>query len=804
LIGKYYYTLKKLQILLLLSLIPLFSSATHLIGGEITYTCLGNNQYEIKLTIYVDCGPTNTLGTGFDIDGLIAIYDNNNNLYEYIDIFNPQITELSDETVGNDCFELPTGLCIKQGIYTTTVNLPPIPGGYQIAYQRCCRNPSINNIDIPEFFGSTFTTHIPGSDETSECNSSPTFNSYPPLALCLGDDINVDLSAIDADGDSLVYELTTPFHGANDVDPTEITPPPFTPIIWVAGFSASYPMNSDPAIAISSTSGMITGTPTSMGMSTIGVKVSEYRDGIRINEIIRDFCFLVVDCNVTTASFPLSNWYCNSLTVEFLNDSYNADTYLWDFGDNGATSTLFEPNHTYPDTGMYTASLIANPNTVCADTNTVTFPLYTELLPYFENPDPQCVDNNSFDLFGEGTTPPGTIFTWNFGANATPSTSNVLNPTGITFPEVGTYPISYNLQYNDCDETYLGTLAVFDEDIFPEVPDLSAQCFDGNSFDFTAEGTYPNQSTFLWDFGSNANPQTSTQQNPTNIQFLNPGTHNISLSVYANGCDNSTENSINIHEPFNLNITATPLSGCEPVNVDFNTNLDGNNYTFDWDLGNDNTANTNIVSETYMAGNYEVTLVAVDKITNCSKSVSLNEDITVVPQPISEFTLNADVFILGDPILITNNAQHANSLTYEFSTGYTSNEESPEYMPPSTGDLTIWQYAINEEFGCIDSSSVETHVDYEYTFWTPNSFTPNGDLLNDNFSPVYKRIKEYRLQIFNRWGQLIFDESGENPKWNGNFYDGTPCTIDSYVYLINYKGLDGSWHKTKGVVNLIR
>ena len=62
--------------------------------------------------------------------------------------------------------------------------------------------------------GQPCTVHITGSDEVNECNSSPTFNSSPPVALCLGDEINIDLSATDTDGDELVYELTTPLNGA--------------------------------------------------------------------------------------------------------------------------------------------------------------------------------------------------------------------------------------------------------------------------------------------------------------------------------------------------------------------------------------------------------------------------------------------------------------------------------------------------------------------------------------------------------------------------------------------------------------
>ena len=203
-------------------LTPLISKATHLVGGEMTYTCLGDNLYEIQLVIYRDCGPTNTNGTGFDAVGDVAIYNSNNEQVQLIQISNPVSSTIGDETVGNDCLELPTDLCIEQGVYNFFVELPAIEGGYQIAYQRCCRNDQIINIDNPEDFGSTFTVHIPGSDEVNECNSSPTFNSSPPVALCLGDEINIDLSATDSDGDELVYELTTPLHGANDIEPTAI------------------------------------------------------------------------------------------------------------------------------------------------------------------------------------------------------------------------------------------------------------------------------------------------------------------------------------------------------------------------------------------------------------------------------------------------------------------------------------------------------------------------------------------------------------------------------------------------------
>jgi len=808
--------LKKLLFHILLLLTPILSKAEHLIGGEMTYTCLGNNEYEIKLTIYKVCNQ----GAEFDDYPIISWYDNQNNLVDDINwdagagtTINEQVfpfddNQIDDETVGNDCLELPTGLCVDIRTYFINLNLPPIEGGYQIVYQRCCRDPNIINIENPGDWGSTYSVHIPGSDEVNECNSSPEFNFSPPLALCIGDQLNLNQSAIDPDGDSLVYSLSTPFHGAGNGEngnpnPTDPSPPPFSLLPWEIGYSENYQIDSNPTIDIDSETGIITGSPSQEGLYVIGIKIKEFRNGTLINEVTRDFRYLVVDCNIISASFPLSSWYCNSLTVEFTNNSDNADSYLWDFGENGNSSTLEEPVYTYADTGMYTVTLIAMPNTICADTNTVTFPLYTELMPYFEDPEPQCLENNSFNLTGEGIAPQGTTFNWDFGPNASPSNANTSNPTNITFDEVGVFPITYNLQYNDCDETYEGTIEVFDEPLFPEIPNLASQCFLGNSFDFSAEGVYPNNSNFLWEFGPNAVPSTSSEQNPNNIEFLSSGTQNISLTVYLNGCENATTGTVEVSEQIPVEIFATP-NGCEPLTVEFQNSVSPINHLFAWDLGNGETASSSSAQTTYFEGIYDVSLVVTNTLNDCEGSLFLSDYIEVVPQPISDFSLNDDYYVIGDPVIISNNALYADAYNYQFSSGFTSNEAAPEYVPPATGDITIWQYAINEDFDCVDSSSVTLEVNNEYTLWAPNSFSPNGDQKNDGFAPISTGVETYRLLIYNRWGKLIFDEIGENPIWDGNDTNGIPCKTDSYSYIIDYKTFLGVSHTSNGVVFLIR
>lgn len=768
-----------------------------------TYNCLGDNLYEITLIMYVDCGPSNTTGITFDATGIISIYDSSNNLVEELEISDAQQMELSNETVGNDCLEIPTDLCILRGVYTVIVELPLIAGEYQLAYQRCCRNPSIINIVDPSTFGNTYTTTIPGSNLVTDCNSSPSFEEYPPLALCVGDEINVNLSAIDPDNDSLVYTLTTPFHGANDVNPTAITPPPFTQLPWSPGYSESYPIDSSPAIEIDNNSGFITGTPTQMGMYIIGIKVEEYRDGVLINSIIRDFRFLVVDCNVTTSSFPLSDWICNGLTVNFTNSSSNADTYFWDFGHNNNTSIDFEPNYTYPDTGSYTVTLIANPNTACADTNNITFDLYTELNPTFYSPVPQCLEGNSFNFEGEGLVPPGSTVNWSFGASATPTNSGALNPNNISFPAVGTYPISFNVQYEECNETYTSEVSIFEEDIFPSIPQQEAQCLDGNSFSFTAAGIYPEGSSFIWDFGTNANPQYSSEHNPNGISFSTLGEQTITLNVLYNGCENAVESTVETLDHVNVAIQSSPTEGCEPFTVDFTSPLPTNDYAYEWNLDNGIISTESNPQNTYMEGVYDITLNVTDLNTLCEGSLTMGNYITVLPQPVSGFSIASDQLWYGEEVIITNHSLNANSFLYEFSSGKISTDEEPIYAIPAIGDFTIWQFVSND-FECIDSTSLDLNIAYEHTAWVPNVFTPNENSINDYFFPVFTNIKSYQLQIFNRWGKQVFNAEGIEPKWDGLDVDGTKHKSDVYVYLITYTTLLDNEHELQGSVTLIR
>ena len=112
----------------------LVASATHLVGGEIYYTHLGGNQYLVTLKVYRDCGPANTLGTGFDDQVYIGMWDGSGTI-GFNDVLTIPLTQSNVSSVpvvlGNPCGTPPPDLCIEQAIYSTTVTQPATSHCYE-------------------------------------------------------------------------------------------------------------------------------------------------------------------------------------------------------------------------------------------------------------------------------------------------------------------------------------------------------------------------------------------------------------------------------------------------------------------------------------------------------------------------------------------------------------------------------------------------------------------------------------------------------------------------------------------------
>ena len=679
----------------LLLIFALFSTnlvlGTHLIGGELTYRCLGGNQYEIKVVVYRDCGPTNANNTSFDNDGVITIYNMNNNYYDQYD-HNNAFEEFVVDEFTSDCLTIPPELCVEKGTYTIIINLPNNQTGYQVVYQRCCRNEQVTNIQTPEDFGSSLVAYIPPSS-AADCNSSPEFESYPPLALCVGTDVEIMQSAIDLDGDDLIYSFVAPFHGSSDNDPTETYPPPYPQVPWADGYSDNYPMDSNPTLSIDPLTGFITGSPSEEGFYVIGIKVEEFRDGVYLGEVIRDFRFLVIDCEIATSSVPIADVYCEGLTVSFENNSQNAFEYAWDFGDETIeedVSSDFEPTYTYSDSGFYEVTLISNPGTFCSDTAEVNFSLYPDLYPLFVTPETDCSEDASYNFIGAGVVPDFADFSWDFGPNANNQYSNEMSPTNVTFGQDGIQSITFSVSYLDCQESYTSSLVTGGIDIVSLEVSEQELCFPDMT-SFSANSIVPlSNLVFSWDFSDG---QFSNQSNPT-IQF-DPGEYDITLSVLnsTTGCESmiSEPSMVIVHPQPEAIFSASETSGCAPLSLDFD-NLSLASESYNWFINGALISSDPDFSYTFNEGQFEVMLQAISQF-SCASDDFTSIDIQSSPEVSADFDVN---YYCNEnlEVQIINNTQNATLLNWSYGDGIIDNGEfNHQYF--SEGEYEIILTATN-------------------------------------------------------------------------------------------------------------
>lgn len=684
--------------------------ATHIVGGEVYYDDLGGGNYNIHMKVYRDCfngvPPFDGLPdqNGNITGAYFTIFDASSNIIGVYQFAAPSHSNIP-LTINNPCVGVPNNVCVEEAIYSYNINLPAKPGGYYIAYQRCCRNGTILNLVSPGNVGATYWEHIPGP-EVVATNSCPRFNVRPPVYICNGVPINFDHSATDPDGDSLVYSLCTPFTGLSPGCPslsppsgcaTANTPPPYTPVPFTGGYSSSYPMASNPAININPVTGHLDGVPTVNGQWVVGVCVSEYRNGVLIGTHHRDFQFNVTPCPYALHSNVIdqsASQICSGTTISFSNGSTSSTnsifSYFWDFGDpttTSDTSSQVNPTYTYADTGIYTITLIANPNFPCSDTSRKTFHVLPKLLPDFLVPSAQCLDNNSFNFTCGGIFTGGGTYTWYFNGG-TPSPSGAQNPTGISFATPGLHDVKLVVNENGCKDSVDHQVKVYEMPQSSFKLDTVVGC-DPLSVTFHNNSTAETPLTYLWQFSDGS---TSTDQDPTHI-FTPAGNYSVTLiASTSSGCVHTdTLNAGGL-------VTVLPIPhaafSASPTVVSI----------FDADI-NFKDSSTNAVSWFYTFGDGE----------GGSSS----------PNPFHHYNTWGDFNVQET---VTN-----------------------AYGCPNTTEVIVH---IIPEFRF-----------WVPNCFTPGDH--NG--LNDVFKPVVMGVENYTFLIFNRWGEQIYKTNDTEAGWPGTF-----------------------------------
>ncbi|OIQ36616.1 MAG: hypothetical protein BM555_02325 [Crocinitomix sp. MedPE-SWsnd] len=526
------------------------ASASHIVGGEIYYDQLGVSQYRVTVKLYRDCLSD---GAEYDANLPITVFDGSGNQIDNFTIPFPGSNVLPP-AFSNPCVTIPSDICVEEAIYQKTITLPPSANGYTLSYQRCCRGPNVTNLTDPGDQGLTLTIDIPPTID----NNSPRYNNFPPLLLCANTELVFDHSATDPDGDVLEYSLCTPFQGGTSFAPAPnpASAPPYADVVWAGGASATNPFITG-TISLDANTGLMIAEPGQPGLFAVGVCVSEYRNGVLIGVNKRDFLFRVMNCEVEleaeiTPQNELNTFvsFCQGLTIDFENESWGGENYLWDFGVDGINSDIsaeFAPSYTYPGPGTYEVMMIVNPGWPCTDTAIGTYIVNNEIEASFEVPPVQCVIGNSYDFEGEGTFPAvGSTFEWTFD-NAVPGTSTDQDPTDIVFQSPGWHNVKFKVMFDQCVTQVSEMVQVAGP------PTINFGIADElRCVPYTAEFVNLSQAATpiisLWNLGDGT---TSTETHPTHV-YDEVGTYTVSLTIWTEtGCiDTLTMTRPNLIEVF--------------------------------------------------------------------------------------------------------------------------------------------------------------------------------------------------------------------------------------------------------------
>ena len=292
--------MKKVLIALFL-VISSTSFGAHIVGGEVYYDSLGNDTYRVTFEVYRDCAG---VGAPFDSPLQYTVFTASGSIFSTFAISVP-VSDTLPIVYDDPCVTPPTDICVERAIYIDTIVLPAAPGGYKIAYQRCCWANGIQNITDPGDWGLTITTDVPGTSLVGQLdNNCARFDNYPPIVLCSNLTFTFDHVATDIDGDSLVYSMCTPptvdLGGAaqTGLEPNPEFPPPYAGVLWEPGFSGAQPWGPGSNVTIDPQTGLMDITPGLVGKYVAGVCVEEYRNGVLINSKTRTFGYRVVTCEV--------------------------------------------------------------------------------------------------------------------------------------------------------------------------------------------------------------------------------------------------------------------------------------------------------------------------------------------------------------------------------------------------------------------------------------------------------------------------------------------------------------------------
>ncbi len=273
----------------------------------------------------------------------------------------------------------------------------------------------------------------------------------------------------------------------------------------------------------------------------------------------------------------------------------------------------------------------------------------------------------------------------------------------------------------------------------------------------------------------------------------------------ANGCTASISTDVIASTYPLLSVSISGNNGCIPLTVLF-TNMSTNSVSYTWIFGDGSTSNS--VSPSYQynqVGIFPVILIATST-TGCMDTLVV-DTVSIYETPIANFTsapwMDATTLLSLADFQFINQSVFAATYFWSFGDENYSADMNPNHIYSEAGEYMVTLYAYNEN-GCADTVSYGPFIMIaDGEIFIPNTFTPNGDNWNDFFKVYGTGIDNVSMQIFDRWGEMIFDGNGTSPQWDGSYHN-TKLNTGVYVYQISVIRYNGLVIRKTGDVTLLR
>lgn len=488
----------------------------------------------------------------------------------------------------------------------------------------------------------------------------------------------------------------------------------------------------------------------------------------------------------------------------------------WDFGDGDVSSNEQPVGQEYILPGFYDVQLITQSNHGCLDTLVQTveiFPIPTAMFSF----DSVCYPNATTfaDLSTVDTAFSIVNWTWKFGDGTVPVTDQ--NPTHNYTPW-GEYYVQLTVVSDaGCEaDTTLGPVLVYPK---PEADFSSelANCLNDTTVFESLSTVENNPDDYLtawnWDF---ADGNSSNLEDTVHV-YAYHGFYDVELAVTTNhGCVDTVVHAVEIYPLPQVQFTVDTNFGCQPFQAWFTdqTQIPAPYIlaSWEWNFGDGSgTVSSQHPEHTYFddglgpfdTGVYSVSL-EVTSANGCVSDTTYVDYMVEYPKPTAFFSVDPlRTDIIFPKFTITNLASpNVTDWLYNWGDGTLASIPNPVHEYSDTGYYDIVQI-VTTEFGCKDTANVIVRVDPEFRFYIPSAFTPDENGVNEEFYGSGIGIVEYRMRIYDRWGELIFESNEYDYHWDGS-YKGRQVQKGVYIYVFDIKDVKGNPHVYRGHVTLFR